>query len=108
DGAIARVVDVGRHRQRLVGGTERAHDEARLVGVLRGRRVGASARELGGREIDLARHVGDAVVAQAYGIGVESVGRQDIGAGVDVGFADLAHDVGTSQVQKVVVALLVA
>ena len=45
DGAVARVVDVGRHRQGLVGGTERADDEARLAGIPGGEGVGALARD---------------------------------------------------------------
>ena len=43
DGAKRRIVDVGRDRQRLGGRPERAGDEARLVGCLRGPLVGDAA-----------------------------------------------------------------
>ena len=107
DGAIAGIVDVGRDRQGLVGRAERAGDEARLARVLRRRGIGAGARDLRGGEVDLARLVLDAVVGLADRVGVEGVGRQQVGAGLDVGVADLAHDLGPRQVQQIVVALLV-
>ena len=47
DAAMARIVDVGRHRAHAVGGSERAGDEARFAGALRelvGRGAGEACR----------------------------------------------------------------
>src|SRR6185369_12471467 len=79
----------------------------RLVRVLRRGGIGAGAGDLGCGDVDLARHAGDAVVGLADGVGVEGVGGKQIGAGLDVVGADLAHDLGAREVEQVVVALLV-
>src|SRR5262249_14523355 len=68
---------------------------------------GAGASDLRRREVDLAGELLGAVVALADGVGVEGVGGQEVGAGVDVLVADLGHDLGPRQVQEIVVALLV-
>ena len=104
DVAGARVVDVGRDRGRAGRGAEGSRDVARPVGRARGRRVGLAARQQRGLVVELVGQLLHAVVGQRDGVGVEGVGLEDVGAGVEVLAVDARDDVGLGERQQVVVA----
>jgi hypothetical protein len=107
DLAIAGIVDVGRQRQRLVGRPERAGDPA-LAAVLLCLAVGDLADDPGAGEVDVADQSFGAVIGLADPVGVEAVGGEDVGAGIGEALAISRDEIGLGEVQKVVIALLVA
>jgi hypothetical protein len=69
--------------------------------------VGDLAHDLGRGAVDLANEVLGGKVRLADRIGVESVGGEDLGARVGEAFTDRPDDLGTREVQEVIVAALV-
>ena len=59
------------------------------------------------RAIDLADQRFGAIIGLADRVGVEGVGREDLGAGIGEALADRADDLGPGEVQQIVVAALV-
>ena len=103
--AGARVVDVGRDGCRPRGRPERPGDVPRLVRRLRRGLVGRPAGEPGRLEVELVGKLLHAVVGQGHRVGVEGVGLDDVGAGVEVLAMDRGDDVGLGEGEQVVVAL---
>ena len=89
--AGGRVVDVGRDRGGAGGRPEGAGDVARLVGRPLGHRVAHAAGEPGGLEVELVGQLLHAVVGQGDRVGVERVGLEDVGAGLEVLAVDAAR-----------------
>ena len=106
DLAIAGVVDVGRQRQRLVRRPDRARDEA-AAAVARLIFVGGFAAEPRAFMVDVGDQMLGAIIGLTDPVGAERIGRDDVRPGVQIGFADRGHDIGTRQREDVVVALLV-
>ncbi len=104
--AGARVVDVGRDRGRAGRRAERAGDVPR---PLRGRDL---VRDPAGQprrlEVELVGQLLHAVVGQRDRGGVEGVGLDDVGAGLEVLAVDAGDDLRLGERQQVVVALQVA
>ena len=107
DGAEARIGHVGRDRGGPVGRPDGAGHETRTA-VLGFARSGGGAGELGAFAIELVRMVGQAVVGLRDRGRGEGVGRDDVGAGAEIGEMNVAHRVGLGQDQEVVVAPHVA
>ena len=105
DVAEAGIVDIGRQGRRAVGRAEGPGDESRLVGCLRSPCIGTLPREPGCRKIDLADAIFEPVVCLRNAGGVERIGLDDIGAGVEEIIVDRPDDVGSGQDEQVVVAL---
>ena len=107
DGAEARIAHVRRDRRRAVGRTDRARDEAlALILVLGGQRGGAhQPRTL---EVQLIRDVLHAVIGLRDRRRGERVGRNDVGAGAEVGEMDVAHRLRLAKIQQIVVAAYLA
>ena len=103
DGAEAGIGDIGRDRRRAVGRADRACDEALApVLVLGGQRGGAhQPRTL---EVELVGDVLHAVVGLRDRRRGERVGRDDVGAGAEIGEMDVAHRLRLAQIQQIVVA----
>ncbi len=104
--AGGRVVDVGRDRRRPGGRAERAGDVARPVRC-DGDLVGDPAGQPRGLEVELERELLHAVVRQRDRGGVEGVGLDDVGAGLEVLAVDPGDDLGLGEGEQVVVALQV-
>ena len=106
EGHLARggVAHVGRHRGRAVRGAHRPRHEAGLRGVAPREFVGRRAGNGGRRAGDFARMVAQPVVGQRDGVGVERVGRYDVGPRLEVARMDFADDVGACQAEQVVAA----
>ncbi len=85
------------------GGTDRAGDESRAT-VARLRAVGGAAGDRGGGTVHLQRLVGDPPFLEADPGGLEGVGLDHIGAGVEVGVVDRLDHVGPREAQVVVAA----
>ena len=104
--AGGRVVDVRRDRGGPGGRAQRAGDVARPLG---GRDlVGDRPGQPGGLEVELVGELLHAVVGQRDRGGVEGVGLDDVGAGLEVLAVDAGDDVGLGEGEQVVVALQVA
>ncbi len=101
------VVHVGRNRAGPVGGRQRAGHEPRAVGRPPRPVVGGLAGQAGRGQVDLAHEMVGAVVRLRDRGAVEGVGRDEVGAGLEVGAVDLADDPRLGQVEDVVVALQV-
>ena len=106
--AGAGVVDVGRDGGRPGGRTQGAGDVPLLVRRQRRHLVGHAARQPSGLEVDLVGQLLHAVVGQGDRGGVEGVGLDDVGAGVEVLAVDRGDDLGLRDREQVVVALEVA
>ena len=102
------VVDVRGDRRRARRRAERPRDVARPVGGALRHRVGLAAGQRGGLEVELVGELLHAVVGQRDRVGVEGVGLDDVGAGLEVLAVDAGDDLGLRQGQQVVVALHVA
>ncbi len=106
DVAETRVAHVRRKRGRAVRGAERSRDEARAAGP-GGHLVGGAARDLRGRQVQLAHQRFGAVVGLRRGVRVERVGLDDVGAGLEVAAVDLADHLRAREHEQVVVAFQV-
>ena len=107
DVAKARIIDVGRDRQRARRRPEHAGAEARLVRVLRRVRVAQLAHEAAAFDVDLVRAIAKTVFGLRHARAVEGVRLDDVRAGVEVGAVDAGNDIRARQHQQVVVALQV-
>ncbi len=108
DVAKARVVDVRGDRAGAAGRAQHAGDEARPVGGLGGLGVGHFAGQARALDVQLVDQFFHTVVGLGHLGGVEGVGLEDVGAGVQVGLLDGLDDVRAAEQQQVVVALHVA
>lgn len=108
DVAIARVVDVRGDRAGAAGRAEHASDEAWLVRCFQGLGIGHAAGDPRAFDVHLVGQRFHAVVGLGNLRGVEGVGFEDIGPGVEVGLLDRGDDIGLGQQQQIVVALDVA
>ena len=79
-GAVGRVVDVGRDRQRPVGRSDRARDETRTARRLAGPSVGGLLRAHGRPPRSSRRRRSGSEVGLRNGGAVEGVGLDDVGA----------------------------
>ncbi len=108
DVAVAGVVDVRGDRTGAAGRAEHAGDEAWLVRGFQGLGVGHLAGDTRALDVELVNQRFHAVVGLGYLRGVERVGLEDIGAGVQVGFLDRGDHIGAAEQQKIVVAFDIA
>ena len=106
DLAIARVFDIGRERQGLVGRADRARDEPGAA-VLRRIFVRQFARDTGGFDVDRFDLVFRLVIRLADRVGGEGVGRDDVRSGIQIGAGNVGDHIGPGQREDVVIALLV-
>ena len=97
------VVDVGADRRGARGRAERAGDVAPAAGR-GGDLVADRAGQPGGLVVELVGQLLHAVVAERHRVGVERVGLDDVGAGLEVLPVDAGDDVGLRDRQQVVVA----
>ncbi len=108
DVAVAGVVDVRGDRAGAAGWTKHAGDEARPLRGFQGLGIGHLAGDARAGDVQLIGQRLHAVVGLGYAGGVEGVGLEDVGAGIQVGLLDRGDDLGLAQQQQVVVALDVA
>ena len=106
DLAIARIVDVGRQRQRLVRRPDRARDEA-AAAVLRRELVGRFAPQARAFVVDVSNQRFGAIIGLADPVRAEGVGRDDVRSGGEIGLADRGHDILPRQRKDVVITLLI-
>ena len=102
-GAVGRVVDVGRDRQRAVGRAHGAGDEARPVRRFRVPLVGGRPRQLRTLEVDVVDRVLERVVGLRDRGPAEGVRLDDVGAGGEILVMDGADDVGPRKDEHVAV-----
>ena len=88
DVALARVVDVGGDGRRAVRGAQCPGDVAGAIWRLRAHRVALGAGQPGGRDVELVGQLLHAVVGQRDALGVERVGLDDVGPGLQVATVD--------------------
>ena len=108
DVAVAGVVDIRGDRAGPAGGAQHPGDEARLVGGFEGLGIGHLAGDARTFHVEFVHQRFHAVVGLGYLGGVEGVGFEDVGAGIQVGFLDGRDHVGARKQQQVVVTLDVA
>ena len=102
------VVHVGRDRRGPRRRAERAGDVARALGGPRGHLVAHRAGQLRRLEVELVGELLHAVVGQRDRVGVEGVGLDEVGAGLEVLAVDAGDDVRLGEREQVVVADQVA
>jgi hypothetical protein len=107
DVAKTRIVDARRQRRGAIGGADRAGHEARLPGAF-GVLVGNFARQARRRPVELHHHAFHAVVALGRRAGIEGIGLDDVGPGLQVLAVYLADHRRLRQRQQIVVALQIA
>ena len=89
DIAFARVVDIARHRQRFIGWSDGAGDEA-LAARIFGHDLSAGLfGNLDGGGINFAHQVTHLIILHSDGRAVECVRLNDIGACFEVGTVDI-------------------
>ena len=103
DVAEAGVVDIRRNRAGAAGRANHACDKARLV--LRRRGIAGLARQFRAFEVQLINQFLHAVIGHRSGIGVEGVGFQNVGTGLQIGGMDVANNLRLGDGKQVVVAL---
>ncbi len=108
DVAVAGVVDVRGDRAGPAGRAEHAGDEARFVRGFQGLGIGDLAGDARALDVQLVHQRFHAVVGLGNLGGVEGVGFEDIGAGIQVGFLDRRDHIRAAEQQQVVVAFHVA
>ena len=106
--AGAGVVDVGRDRRGPRRRAERAGDVARALRGRLGHLVAHRPRQPGRLEVELVGELLHAVVGQRDRVGVEGVGLDEVGAGLEVLAVDAGDDVRLGEREQVVVADQVA
>ncbi len=104
DVAEARIVDVGRDRRGAVGRAHGACNHLRVPRMAQHGGIGRIACEFRRGKVHLVGQVLHAVVRHGDALRVEGVGRDDVGAGLEVGLVNAADDVGLAQHEKVVVS----
>ncbi|RMR97359.1 hypothetical protein ALP75_205063 [Pseudomonas syringae pv. actinidiae] len=108
DVAIAGIVDVRRQRAGAAGRAEHAGNEARFVRGFEGFGVCDLAGQTGAFDVQLVNDRFHAVIGLGHLCGVEGIGFEDVGTGIQIRLLDGADHVWTGQDQQVVVALDVA
>ncbi len=108
DVAVAGVVDVRGDGAGAAGRAEHAADETRAIRSLGGLHVGYFPGQARAFHVQLVDQFFHAVVGLGDPGGIEGVGFQNVGAGIEIGFLDGLDDVGAGEQQQVVVALHVA
>ena len=103
DGAKARIQNVGRDRGGAVGRADGAGDEA-LLAVLVLRDARGVAGEAGAFEVQFVGDLRHRVIGLRDAGRGEGVGRDDVGAGAEIGEVDGAHRVGPAEIEQIVVA----
>jgi hypothetical protein len=103
DGAEARVRHIGRDRRGAIGWPECTGNETPPAVLALGG-IGGRAGKAGAGDIELVRDVGHAVVGLRDPRRGERVGRNDVGAGAEIGEMDLADLLGLAQHQQIIVA----
>ena len=103
DGAEAGIGDVGRDRSGAIGRPERAGDETRAA-VLALREIGRRARKPCALDIELMRDALHAVIGLGNARRGEGVGRDDIGAGAEIGEMNVADLRRLTEDEEIVVA----
>jgi hypothetical protein len=98
--------DGGRKRGGSVGRTQHAGHESRPVGSRKF--IAHLARQARRRLVQLDDQGLQAVIGLADRGGIEAVAFDDVRAGMQIGAADFANDVGLRQHQKIIVAFEVA
>ncbi len=99
-----RIVDVGRKRRSAVRRPEDADHEAWPLGRAHCHRVGFAARELRRGHVELVHRVFCPIVALRDHLGVERIGLEQVGTGLEVAAVDLGDDVGPRDGQEIIVA----
>ncbi len=107
DGPEARVVHAPGDRQRSIGRPDRAGHEPRLSRIACAVLAREANRDLGRRYVQVIDLVAEAIVGLRDAVGVERVGLDDVGAGLEIGAVDLLDHVGAGDHQQVVIALQV-
>jgi hypothetical protein len=102
DGAKARIENVGRDRCGPVGRADRAGDET-LAAVLVLRDARGLASEAGAFEVQFVGDFGHAVVGLRDARRGERVGRDDVGAGAEIGEMNGAHRARPAEIEEIVV-----
>ena len=102
--AEARVVHVRRERRSTVGGPQAAGHEARLRKGAGGDLVRDAPGDAGGGQVHVAHRSGHPVVGLRDRAGIERVGLEDVGAGVQVRSVDRLDYIGTRDGEQIVVA----
>ncbi len=108
DVAAGRILDVRGNRRRAVGGSQHPGHPSRTLGRAFGHRVGGTTGDARRRQVELVGGMRERVVRLSDGRGVERIGLDDVGARIEVGRVDGAHDVGLRQAQHVIVAAQLA
>ena len=103
DGAEARIGDIRRDRRGAVGRPERAGDEALAAVLVLGRDRGG-AHQPRALEVQLVGDLLHAVIGLRDRRRGERVGRDDVGAGAEVGEMDVAHRLRLAEIEQIVVA----
>ena len=103
DRAKARIQNVGRDRGGAVGRADGAGDEA-LLAVLVLRDARGVAGEAGAFEVQFVGDLRHGVIGLRDAGRGEGVGRDDVGAGAEIGEVDGAHRVRPAEIEQIVVA----
>ena len=99
-----RILDVRRHPGGAAGGADASRDEARPGGITGGKLVGHLAGIPRPGESQVVHTVLQAVVKLGKEVRVERVGLYDVRSGLKIGAVHGLHQVGTRDVQDIVVA----
>ena len=103
DGAEARIGNIGRDRGGAVGRADGAGDEALPAVLVLGDARGV-AGEPGAFEVQFVGDLRHAVIGLRDAGRGEGVGRDDVGAGAEIGEVDGAHRVRPAEIEQIVVA----
>ncbi|MNF84085.1 hypothetical protein D3C84_664290 [compost metagenome] len=106
--AVAGVVHIRRQRAGTAGRAQDTGHEARFIRGFQGLGVGDLACQACAFYVQLIRQALHAVVGLGYLGGVEGVGFQNVGAGIQVLLLDRSDHIRATQYQQVIVALDVA
>jgi hypothetical protein len=107
DIAVTRVVHIRADAGGTVGGPQHAGAEARLGRILCGLGNTQRLHQLGRRVVDLPHQAFHPVVGHGNRRGIESVGFNDVGPGIQIRLMNAAYHVRPGQHQQVVVAFYV-
>ena len=99
-----RIVDIGRNRGRLAGRADDAGDETRLLRRARVHFVAGGASQPRTRQIQLSMQSFHAVIGLGTAVGIEGIGFDDIGPGLQVSQVNIPDQIGSGQVEKVIVS----
>ena len=103
DGAEARIENIGRYRSGAVGRADGAGDEPLPAVLVLGKPRGV-ARQSGAFEVQLVGNLRHAVIGLCDACRGECIGRDDVGAGAEIGEVDRADGVRPGEYEQIVVA----